>query len=490
MEPMSAALPVNRILKLVLEQGADELRLGTDRAPRMLSKGAAKRLTLSDTTDETLRILLGELLSPERDAQLRAKQRVDTEHAVDDVVFHVAFQPRASDPGFDVVFTLRRVATSAPVIPSAAPESARAVPVVDPAPRSERTPRTAGDASRLGELVARVAALRGSDLHVADDEPVRVRVDGTLRVLDDTPADVASLVGLSEEEGRRLAAGHALDLRRDLLVPVRVHVYATAAGLSAAIRLLDPEPPSLASLGFPIADLAEAAHGLVLACGPAGSGKSTTLAALAQHALRKRSVVLVTLEDPIEYTLVSAGASVVRRRQIGVHAPSFAQGLRDGLREDLNVLLVGELRDPETIRLAVTAAETGHLVLASVHARSASSAITRLLDAYPAEQKDQARGQIADSLRAVLAQRLLPRTRRGGRVAALEILRTNAAVGSLVREGKQAQLANVMHASRGEGMATLERALADLVNVGEVTRENAFAAANDTFALNALLERR
>jgi twitching motility protein PilT len=245
-------------------------------------------------------------------------------------------------------------------------------------------------------------------------------------------------------------------------------------------------PPSLASLHLPVAidDLVELPHGLVLVCGATGSGKSTTLAALAQEALRRRSIVLTTLEDPIEHALTASDTSIVRRRQVGRDVADFATGLRDALREDPDVLLVGEMRDPETIGLALTAAETGHLVLSSLHSGSASSTIERIVDAYPPGRQGQIRVQLADSLRAVVVQRLLPRARGGGRIPALEVLRVTYAVAALVREGKTAQIANALQSGRREGMISLERCLADRVQAGDVRIEDARSACNDPASLS------
>jgi twitching motility protein PilT len=249
-------------------------------------------------------------------------------------------------------------------------------------------------------------------------------------------------------------------------------------------------------------------NGLVLVCGATGSGKSTTLAAIAQEALRRRSVLLVTLEDPIEYGLAPSSRSLVRRRWIGHDAPSFASGLRDALREDPDVILVGEMRDPETIGLALTAAETGHLVLASMHSRSAVSAIERIVDAYAPERQRQIHVQLADALRAIVAQRLVPRARAdlaidaisqpnrglvargrsgGGRVPAIEVLRGNHAVACLIREGKTEQIASAIQSGRRDGMITLERCLADRVQAGEIKVEDARAVANDLDSLAVYL---
>ena len=233
---------------------------------------------------------------------------------------------------------------------------------------------------------------------------------------------------------------------------MRVHAYLTEGGFAAAIRLLPQVAPTFDSLHMPIAfdDVVMHPHGLVLVCGSTGSGKSTTLAALACEAMRRRSIVVVTLEDPIEYALDAPEGSIVRRRQIGRDVSDFASGLRDALREDPDVLLVGEMRDPESISLALTAAETGHLVLASIHSRGAASAIERIVDASPSERRNQVRVQLAESLRAVIGQRLLPRARGSGRIPAIEVLRVNHAVSSLIREARTAQIASAM-ARKNEG---------------------------------------
>ena len=328
------------------------------------------------------------------------------------------------------------------------------------------------------------AGLGASDLHLADGEPPCVRVDGALQRLDLVGGvDVAATLGLGDAERARLARGDSIDRASDVagVGRVRIHVFQSSEGLAAAIRLLPRAAPSLASLHMPLPldELAELPHGLVLVCGATGSGKSTTLAALAQEALRRRSIVLTTLEDPIEYALSPPETSLVRRRQVGRDVRDFATGLRDALREDPDVLLVGEMRDRETISLALTAAETGHLVLSSLHSRSAASAIERIVDSYPAEGQGQIRAQLADSLRAIVVQRLVPRARGEGRLPVIEVLRVTHAVGSLIREAKTAQVASTLQAGKREGMLSLERCLADRVQAGEVRLEDARAVANE-----------
>jgi twitching motility protein PilT len=336
--------------------------------------------------------------------------------------------------------------------------------------------------------VGRAAALRASDLHLADGEGPSVRVDGRLQRLDsDGHVDVVALLALDSADRERVARGESLDLARDIegVGRVRAHLFRTADGLAAAVRLLPRAAPSLASLLMPVslADLVDLPHGLVLVCGATGSGKSTTLAALAQEALRRRSIVLTTLEDPIEYSLVATDSSLVRRRQVGRDVRDFTAGLRDALREDPDILLVGELRDPETIALALTAAETGQLVLASMHSRSAGSAVERIVDAMPAERQSHVRVQLAESLRAVIAQHLLPRARGAGRIPAIEVLRVTHAIASLIREGKTSQIPTALQSGRRDGLLALERCLADRVLAGEIPAEDARAVANDPTSL-------
>jgi twitching motility protein PilT len=234
---------------------------------------------------------------------------------------------------------------------------------------------------------------------------------------------------------------------------------------------------------MPIDDLVSLSHGLVLVCGATGSGKSTTLAALAKHALDARSIVLVTLEDPIEFNLTPSNHSVVRRRQVGRDVPSFRCGLRDALRADPDVILVGELRDPDTIQLALTAAETGHLVLASIHSGGAASTLERIVDAYPADRRSQIRVQLADALRAVIAQKLVPRAHGTGRVPAMELLRVTHAAGNIIREGRTAQIGTLLQSGKREGMLSMDRCLADYVHGGVVSLEAAQAAAHDAESL-------
>jgi len=515
---------IDSILRLVKQQGADELHVGVNREPRMLARGTPMRLSIPATSEETLRSLLDELLSPDRERELREHGSLELNYDAGALgVFRVVLDALPAG-GFSAVFrnsagappepangssvepqaTSRRPPTAAgstgfpsprttrreqPVSFAPAEPNLNATPEVPEAPASAR-----GASPTLAELVAHAAALHASDLHLAEGEPPTLRIAGSLRRLGYEPIDdLSATLALDSVSLARLRDGSAIDLACEVPAAgrVRVHAYRSAVGLVAAVRLLPAAAPSFASLNMPLPfdDLVQLPHGLVLVCGPAGSGKSTTLAALAQEALRSRALLLVTLEDPIEYTLSASNQSLIRRRQVGRDVRDFATGLRDALRADPELLLIGELRDPETIALALTAAETGHLVLASMHSGSVASAIERIVDASPTDRQGQVRVQLADSLRAVIAQRLLRRKDGDARIPAVEILRVTRAVASLIREGKTAQFSTVLQSSRREGMLALERNLADRVLAGEIRSEDAFAAANDPEALKQILGR-
>ena len=480
---------VDQILRAIVQQGADQLRLVTDQAPLVFARGSPRRFTMSPTPETVLRQLLNPLLTAERLAELERAGHVTFEYRADALgAFDVTLGRGTA--GLEANLTLHGAGGAQPPEATAGGAARREPPRVgvEPvlaAPHGDVPAITM--TPQLLELVAHAVSLRASDVHLSEGEPPYLRIDGQLRRLDGVPTGVVSYLRIAARPRADVASGRALDLTLELEdgQRLRVSVYTTQAGPAAAIRLLPRTPPALEALDLPLAlgDLAEVPHGLVLIAGATGSGKSTTMAALCRRALERRSVVLVTLEEPIEFALAASPRSVVRQRQIGRDVPDFTTGLRDALRSDPDVIMVGELRDAETIRLALTAAETGHLVLASLHSGSAAGAIERVLDAYSAEQRVQIRSQLADVLRAVVVQRLIPRARGAGRIPALEVLRGTHATQNLVREGKTAQIAGVVQSGSRDGMLSLERCLADYVRGGVITPDSARAAANDLDSL-------
>jgi twitching motility protein PilT len=251
-------------------------------------------------------------------------------------------------------------------------------------------------------------------------------------------------------------------------------------GLGLVARALSETPPSLEDLSLP--NICKVAcnfpNGLVLVTGPTGSGKSTTLAAMINHINTNSRGHILTLEDPVEYHHDSKRC-MVNQRQFGTHFSSFASALKSSLREDPDVILVGEMRDPETMALAITAAETGHLVFATLHTNSASKTIDRILDSFPSEQQPQIRSMLSESLRCVISQKLVPSADRRGRIAFFDVLVNNSAVANLIREGKTYQVSSIMQTSRKEGMQILDQSLNEAVKQGLVSGADAWEHAND-----------
>ena len=270
----------------------------------------------------------------------------------------------------------------------------------------------------------------------------------------------------------------------------RVNAYFQRTSVGAAFRLIPAEIKTLDELNVPprLYELADMARGLVLVTGPTGSGKSTTLASLIDHINRNRHEHILTIEDPIEFLHWHRGC-IVNQREIGPDATTFAEALRSALRQDPDVILVGEMRDLETIGTALTAAETGHLVFATLHTQSAPQTIDRIIDVFPAEQQDQVRTQLAGTLQGIVTQNLVPTADGNGRVPALEILTPDDAVRNLIRQAKIEQVYSVMQTGSQRGMQTMEQSLADLVLRRVITSEAAFSRSTRPEQLRGLLER-
>src|SRR6185295_3068775 len=337
---------------------------------------------------------------------------------------------------------------------------------------------------RLLEHALRYAA---SDLHIHSGSPIKLRTHGRLAELNDSPLDARKaerLIAeiLTAEQAAALRERGQVDFAYTLpgLGRFRCNAYRQQRGTDAVFRAIPPKPPALEDLGLPtsLARFANFHQGIVLLTGPAGCGKSSTLAALVNIINQERPDHIVTIEDPIEYIHTSKRC-VVNQRQVGRHTGSFARALRAALREDPDIIALGELRDLETISLALTAAETGHLVIATLHTSNAIRTINRILGVFPPEQQDQIRTMVSESLRAVVSQRLINRADGQGRVIALEILVCNKAVGNLIRENKTFQIRSVLQTGAAQGMCLLDASLADLVKKGIITSEEAASNADD-----------
>ncbi|MDY0322523.1 MAG: type IV pilus twitching motility protein PilT [Candidatus Carbobacillus sp.] len=317
----------------------------------------------------------------------------------------------------------------------------------------------------LMNLFEEAVRISASDVHLAVGEAPAFRIDGRLHrqnmtVITDNMMHMFIMETLSESDIKMLNEWGSIDFAYELPphAVFRVNLYRQGGKLALAARRIPKHVPTLLELGLPdVLDQLTFTHaGLILVTGPTGSGKSTTLAAMIEAINLREARHIVTLEDPIEY-VYEPKHSIIHQREIGRDVRDFASGLRAALRQDPDVILVGEMRDLETIRTAITAAETGHLVLSTLHTQDATSTIDRVIDVFPAEQQAQIRSQLAGTLKAVIAQRLLPK-RQGGRVAIVEILINTPAVANLIRQEKTHQIHNVMQTSRQLGMQTFEQA--------------------------------
>jgi twitching motility protein PilT len=350
-------------------------------------------------------------------------------------------------------------------------------PPAAPAP-APFLPATAAE-PMLNRILAKAMQLHASDVHIHTGVQIQMRIGGRLLKANSPPLEAAQsesmILQILTPEDRAVFAAHN-DLDFAYAIPgvgrFRGNVYRQRRGVDAVFRPIPLEPPTLDQLGLPssLARLTNYHQGLVLVTGPAGCGKSSTLAALINLINEDRPDHIITVEDPVEFVHRSK-TCVVNQRQVHKHTGSFAAALRAALREDPDVIAIGELRDLETISLAITAAETGHLVLGTLHTNDAARTINRILDAYPPDQQSQIRSMISESLRAIVSQRLIPTVDGSRRVPALEILLVNLAVSNLIREERVFQLRSVMQTGRNLGMCLLDDSLLGLVRGGIITKE-------------------
>ena len=343
----------------------------------------------------------------------------------------------------------------------------------------------------IENIISRASEAKASDIHIVSGIPVRFRVDGELQNMDDhvmTPEETEICAREMGEEAYQTTkeVGEA-----DLAISMcgrrlRANVFMQQEKFSLCLRLLNDKIPNLTDLDLPavVSTFPEYRNGLILVTGETGSGKSTTLAALLNEINKSSNSHIITLEDPIEY-VYTPEKCVINQREVGRDTRSFATGLRAALREDPNVILVGEMRDFETIETALTAAETGHLVFGTIHTNSASDAVDRIVDVFPEERQKQIRLQLSMSLKAVVSQQLLKKV-GGGRVAACEIMIVDYAIANLIREAKTPQIRNALQTSAALGSITMEAAVKKLVQEGQITREVADKAAGSpsTDAMN------
>lgn len=400
--------------------------------------------------------------------------------------------------GAQPVTTMPEVVASAE---AAAPATAMSTPSpvatsAAPAATADSTAATPAKSVRIETLLEECVKRNASDLHIQVGLPPILRVDGAL-------IPIAGISVLTEDVIQKLVFSTLDSEQREVLskdkefdysfafgdmARFRVNAFQERGNLAAAFRLIPNKMPTLADLGLPqvISTFANYPRGLVLVTGPTGSGKSTTLAALIDKINQEKAVHIITIEDPIEFAHKSK-KSVIVQREVHYDTFSFSRALKSVLRQDPDVVLLGEMRDLETMSSAITIAETGHLVFATLHTNSAAQSIDRMIDVFPAEQQPQIRSQLSSILMAVCSQRLVPAI-GGGRIAACEILVANTAVRSIIREGKTHQLDTAIQTGVNEGMQTMDRTLAKLVQQGTITFDNALEYAVDPVEFKRLAQ--
>jgi twitching motility protein PilT len=471
---------IEPLLGIVQMKKANGLLLTSDEVPRLLTDGPSVPLTMPPLSRGMLDDLIKSVLAPEQRDELARAGRVHGTYA-SKAHGSYAIEVQAADG--KVTLTLSTTTAAA----------AQAAPV---------GPRSSSSDGTLGPLLDQAVKRHASDVLLSAGARPLVRVDGVLVELTAPPVSEDGLLAacepflgaaqrqqLDEAGSVDFAVVHTSDARDDGQ-RFRANLFRHERGLALALRAIWTEVPTLEELHLPdsLADLTRHRTGLVLVAGSTGAGKSTTLTALLEQVNRTRPCHIVTLEDPIEY-LYPRRRAVVHQREVGRHVDSFASGLRAALRENPDIILLGEMRDPETIRLALTAAETGHLVLSTLHSGGAVMAVERIVDVFAEGEKLLVRAQLAGVLRQVVAQQLVPAA-RGGLLPALEIMAVTHAVAAQIREGRTHMLATQMEIGAEQGMIPMHRALADLARAGQITRAAALAAAPNESALERLLDER
>lgn len=514
---------VDSLLKLVSAQSADVLVIPSAEPPWLDRRGETRQLSMPALGRDMVEAMVEELVEPADHERLTAGETVEARYQAEGgEVYQVLAELRSDGPRL----TLRRTAApsgarsstsspsappsptpsstfpAAPADPTASPgppppESAstpaaanQAPPIVavDPPPLESLGPQPVLEGGPLASLLAHAEQQRASDVLLSHGSTPRLRVAGAIVELGHEPVDedvlrafIAPAFGTRAQHELRHTGSADLALLVRLGGTVRryrANLFLQASGLALALRPVRSDPPTLELLNLPpeLSALANLPHGLVLMTGTAGSGKSTTLVALIEQLNRTAAKHVITLEDPIEYQYVHRRA-LVHQRQLGVHVSSFSDGLRAALRESPDVILVGEMRDHATISAALTAAETGHLVLSTLHAADAAMALDRIIDTYPEHQQAQVRFQLAGALRAIVTQRLLPSRSTSERVPAVELLRVNTAVATKIREGRSHQILSEIQKGRADGMLSFEASMARLVQRGLLSTQVAMEQA-------------
>jgi twitching motility protein PilT len=495
---------LSQLLALFERVPADELLLTTGDRPHVVHEGRRRAVASQPMSRAILHEVASEILSKDELAFLPSDRPRVVRHEHDGQTFVVEL----SEVEGSLSLTIRRARHTqehakpstgqpAPDRRAGRHESAKRPANEGSSPSSERMAVTMipGDASGIDVLLLQMVASAASDLHVCAGTRPALRVHGELRFLDNersfSSSEVEALVRavMPAPAAARFDAHRDTDFAYELpgVARFRINVFEDRKGVGIVVRQIQLDVPTVDELGLPkpCVDLCNLTSGLVLVAGPTGAGKTTTLAAMIDHVNRTRRDHIVTIEDPVEF-MHGNRKCLVNQREVGHHTKTFTSALRAALREDPDVVLVGEMRDIETISIALETAETGHLVFASLSTLTSVGAIERIIDHFPPDRQTQVRLMLSRSLKGVVAQTLCKKV-GGGRVAAHEILLVTPAVASLVREGKTAQIPGIVEVSRALGMVTLNESLSTLVGRQIISPKEALARAVDKLGLLAML---
>jgi len=479
---------LDRLLSHVIARGGTRLHLEADKKPRLdLKSGEAVDLLPNPLPALMVDVLAGEVVPPGMKAAWQMEGKAEFEHELAGQVFRIRLGRNGEVP--TLVADYQGPASPLPTTPPEAPS---------PAPRTASAPAvTAPSASRPGgthghplaeRLFSALLAQQGSDLHCTSLEPPLVRVHGDMKELEGFgPLEPATLLEMMEAVATPIAWHHFQE-RHDADFAyayeaggcrLRVNYFMDRVGPGLVCRVIPNQLPDPDKLGLPdpIRRLCDLSKGLVLVTGPTGSGKSTTLAAIIDLANQKRHDHILTIEDPIEFVHPRKGC-LVNQREVGAHTDSFKNGLRAALREDPDIVMVGEMRDLETIAIALETAITGHLVFGTLHTSSAIGTIDRIVDQFPADRQQQIRVMLADALKCVVSQTLLKKI-GGGRIAALETLFISPAIANLIREGKNFQITSAMQTGRSYGQKLMNDALVEFIKDKKVEPMEAYLKCPD-----------
>lgn len=502
---------IEQLLARFREYSATELRMETGQKPQLVTPSGNFDISPTPMQHKDIVQLLSPIMPPTAKADLMSKPGTDFPYNSGSGSFNISI--RKSNMGFNV--SIRSASAMAQPAPTPPPAPMAAVPVQaapmqasplaasrpplpsaiptpapQPAPVVEVTsppPRQAGGGAEIDGLFYKMVQMGASDLHMSISMPPMVRHDGEMKPLPGyqvlTEADNQRILHeiMPERNKQEFARRHDTDFAYEIkgLARFRSNIFMDRNGIGAVFRVIPSKILTAEQLNLPksVTDLCFLSKGLVVVTGPTGSGKSTTLAAMIDFLNRNRKDHVITIEDPIEFVHENKSC-LINQREVHNHTDSFKDALRAALREDPDIILVGEMRDLETIAIAIETAETGHLVFGTLHTTTAASTVDRLIDQFPTDRQAQIRTMLSESLKGVIAQTLLKK-KGGGRVAALEILLVTPAVSNLIREGKTFQIPSVMQTARGIGMVTLNDALIEHIKSGAVAAEEAYVKAID-----------